>query len=333
VLRRLIIIPISLFFVVAFSYGLVEIMPGDPALAIAGNTANEREVAIIRAELGLDRPFDERFVKFFTDIAQGDLGRSFFDGQIVSHEITRYFPASVEIMVLSLLFAGLIGLSLGALAGYFRQRAPDSVARIVITALQAVPEFLIALLLIFFIFYLWRWAPAPIGRLSLTDTYPPVVTNFLFIDLILAGDWNGLRSTAHRSVLPVATLAIGTAAYFAKVARATIGAAMSSKQVQFARACGLSEFKVLQYALLQARGPIITYTAILVAALVGGASIIETMFSWRGLGQWGLQAILNKDVPAIQGFVIATGSFTMIVYLALDLVVAALDPRIRHDRG
>ncbi|MSO65425.1 MAG: ABC transporter permease [Alphaproteobacteria bacterium] len=331
ILRRLLIIPASLFFVITLSYLLVELMPGDPALAIAGSTASEREVAIIRSELGLDRPFGERYVDYVGGVLRGDFGRSFFDGQEVRNDIVRYFPASLELMVLSVILAALIGLSLGATAGYFRRRAPDTAARIVITATQAIPEFLIGLLLIFFVFYLWRWAPAPIGRLGLTDTYPPVVTRFLLIDLVLAGDWRGFTSAVHRSVLPVVTLGIGTAAYFAKVARTTIGAAMESRQVQFARACGLSEFKVLQYALLQARTPILTYTAILIGTLVGGASIIETMFSWQGLGQWGLQSIIALDVPAIQGFIIVTGLFTMVVYLVLDLLVALLDPRITHD--
>ena len=330
-LRRLLLIPISMFFVVSFSYLLVDLMPGDPALAIAGTTASEREVLIIRHELGLDRPFDERYVGFVTGVVQGDFGRSFFNGQDVLEDIFRYLPASLELMIVSLSLAAVIGLSIGALAGYFRRRAPDSIARIAITALQAVPEFLIGLLLIFVVFYLWRLAPPPIGRLGITDTYPAVVTRFLFLDLIIAGDWDGLGSALHRSLLPVLTLAIGTAAYFAKVSRTTIGAAMESKQVQFARACGLSEFKVLRCALLQARTPILTYTAILIGALVGGASIIETMFSWQGLGQWGLHAILALDVPAIQGFIIATGLFSMTVYLLLDLVVAALDPRVTHE--
>lgn len=331
VARRLLLIPISMFFVITFSYFLVEMMPGDPALAIAGTTASEREVTIIRQQLGLDRPFDERYASFIAGVVQGDFGISFFDGQSVRESIFRFLPASLELMILSLSLAALIGISIGAMAGYFRRRAPDSIARIGITALQAVPEFLIGLLLIFTVFYLWRLAPPPVGRLGLSDSYPDPVTRFLFLDLIIAGDWDGLVSALHRALLPVLTLAIGTAAYFAKVSRTTIGAAMESRQVQFARACGLSEFMVLRYALLQARTPILTYAAILIGTLVGGASIIETMFAWQGLGQWGLASIIALDVPAIQGFIIATGLFSMLVYLALDLLVAALDPRVTHE--
>lgn len=331
VIRRLIVIPVSLFLVVTFSYLLVEIMPGDPAFVIAGTGASEEEVAKIRTDLGLDRPLVDRYLSYVGNVLRGDFGNSFFTGSDVGDDILRFFPASLELMTMALSLAAVFGVTVGAIAGYFRKRAPDHIARIAVTMVQAVPDFLVGLLLIFFVFFLWKIAPAPIGRLGLTDTYPPVVTRFLLLDLAIAGDWDGLRSALHRSMLPVLTLAIGLSAYLARLSRTTIGAAMNSRQVQFARACGLSELRVLHYAILEARTPIITYTAILVGVLIGGMSIIETMFAWQGLGEWGLKSIIALDVPAIQGFIVVTGLFTMLVYLALDLIVVALDPRLRHD--
>lgn len=331
IIRRLAFIPLALFGVITVSFLLVSIMPGDPALAILGSTASEREVATIRTQLGLDRSLGERYVTYVADVLRGDFGRSFFTGQDIRNEILKYFPASVELVVMALLLASVVGISLGTLAGYFRGRAPDRATRVAIASLQAVPEFLIGLLLIFFLFYLWRLAPPPLGRLGIMDTYPPAVTNFLLVDLVLAGDWKTLGTALHRSMLPVLTLALAAIPMFAKITRTTVGAAMGSRQVQYARACGLPERQVVYYALLQARTPILTYTAMLFGAMVGGSAIIETMFSWQGLGQWGLNAIITLDIPAIQGFVIATGLFTMLVYLALDLIVVALDPRIKHD--
>jgi peptide/nickel transport system permease protein len=331
VAKRLAFIPLALFGVITISFLLVSIMPGDPALAILGSTASEREVATVRNELGLDRPLAERYVAYVGNVLQGDFGRSFFTGQEIRDEIVKYFPASIELVVMSLLLAALVGISIGAVAGYFRGRVPDKAVRVTIAGLEAVPGFLAGLLLIFFLFYLWRLAPSPLGRLGITDIYPQPVTNFLLVDLIIAGDWKTLQSALHRSMLPVLTLALGAIPLFAKITRTTVGAAMGSKQIQYARACGLSEWRVAQYALLQARTPILTYTAMLFGAMVGGSAIIETMFSWQGLGQWGLNAIITLDIPAIQGFVIVTGLFTMVVYLLLDLIVAALDPRIKHD--
>lgn len=330
-LKRLAFIPLAMVGVITISFLLVSIMPGDPALAILGSTASEREVEIVRTQLGLDRPLLERYVAYVGDVVQGDLGRSFFTGQQITGEIAKYFPASVELVVMSLLLGATTGITLGAVAGYYRGQAPDSASRFVIAGLQAVPEFLIGLLLIFFLFFLWRVAPSPLGRLGITDIYPPSVTGFLLVDLALAGDWKTFASALHRSMLPVLTLALGAIPLFAKITRTTVGTAMGSKQIQFARACGLSEWRVIQYALLQARTPILTYTAMLFGAMVGGSAIIETIFSWQGLGQWGLNAIITLDIPAIQGFVVVTGLFTMLVYLALDLLVVALDPRITHD--
>jgi len=329
--RRLAFIPLALFGVITISFLLVSIMPGDPALAILGSTASEREVETVRTQLGLDRPLHERYVVYVGDVFRGDFGRSFFTGQDIGGEILKYFPASVELVVMALAIASIVGISIGAAAGYYRGGLPDKASRVAITVLQAVPEFLIGLLLIFFAFYLWRLAPSPLGRLGIMDVYPPVVTRFLLIDLIIEGDWKTLSSALHRSVLPVLTLALGAIPLFAKITRTTVGAAMGSKQVQYARACGLPEWRVVQYALLQARTPILTYTAMLFGAMVGGSAIIETMFSWQGLGQWGLNAIITLDIPAIQGFVIVTGLFTMVAYLVLDLLVVMLDPRIKHD--
>jgi peptide/nickel transport system permease protein len=331
ILRRLAFIPVALFGIITASFLLVSIMPGDPALVILGSTASEQELLTVRSELGLDRPLFDRYVTYIGDVLTGDFGQSFFTGQDIGSEILRFFPASVELVVMALVLAGIVGISLGALAGYYRGHGQDRAARVVIASLQALPEFLIGLLLIFFLFYLWRLAPSPLGRLGIMDTYPPVVTHFLLLDLIIAGDWKTLGSALHRSMLPIFTLALGAIPMFAKITRATVGAAMESKQVQFARACGLPEWRVLHYALLQARTPILTYTAMLFGAMVGGSAIIETMFSWQGLGQWGLNAIITLDIPAIQGFVIFTGLFTMLVYLALDLLVVALDPRVHHD--
>ncbi|MCX5577708.1 ABC transporter permease [Kaistia terrae] len=330
VAKRLAFIPLALFAVITISFLLVSIMPGDPALAILGSTANEQEVATVRSQLGLDRPLAERYVTYVGGVLQGDFGRSFFTGQPIRDEIVKYLPASIELVVMAILLAALVGISIGTLAGYCRGRAPDKAVRVVIAGLEAIPGFLAGLLLIFAFFYLWRLVPSPTGRLGIVNIYPPTVTHFLLIDLILAGDWNGLRSTLHRSMLPVLTLALAAIPLFAKITRTTVGGAMGSKQIQYARACGLSEWRVVQYALLQARTPILTYTAMLFGAMVGGSAIIETIFSWQGLGQWGLKAIVALDIPAIQGFVIVTGFCTMLVYLVLDLVVAALDPRIQH---
>lgn len=330
-LRRLAILPLSLFVVVTASFFLVQLIPGDPALVIAGSFATEAEVAGIRHRLGEDRPLPDRYGTYIARLAHGDLGTSFITGQPVSSQIARYLPASIELVTLAMVFAAAVGVLVGVTAGYFRRRLIDRAARVFITSLQSTPDFLVGLLLIYLFFYVLRLAPAPVGRLGVTDPRPLVRTNFLFVDIALSGNWPLLATAFKHAILPITTLGLVYAAFMAKVARATVGRAMWSHQTQFARACGLAEWKVLWYAFLTARTPVLTYGASLFGVLVGGASIVELLFSWGGFGEWGLRSILTLDIPAIQGFVVVMGLITILVYLILDLLVVALDPRISYE--
>jgi peptide/nickel transport system permease protein len=232
------------------------------------------------------------------------------------------------LVLMAMVVAVILGLLIGILAGYFRDRLPDRVMRVVISGIQSVPDFFLGLLLIYLLFFKMGWAPPPVGRIGLLESPPPTVTDALILDSIIAGDWELVRSALYHSLMPVLALGVYYTAYFAKTARATLGPAFRSPQVEYARACGLSEWKVLGYAFRQARTPIITYGAILLAALIGGAAIVEIVFSWGGLGQWAVDRILTLDIPAIQGFILVTGTLTLLIYFALDILVAMLDPRV-----
>jgi peptide/nickel transport system permease protein len=327
---RLLAIPVSLLVIVTLTFGLVELMPGDPAVTIAGNFANPQEVARIRADLGLDRPLLERYGAYVGRVARGDLGTSYFSDRPVRSELGERLPATAELVVLALLVAGALGLAIGMLGAYFARRLPDRLARTVTTAFQSTPDFLLALLLIYLLFFVARIAPPPVGRSGLLDEGAPDVTGFLLIDAALTGSLAQVWQAIQQLMLPVLALGLVYSAYFAKVSRATMASALASAQVEFARACGLPERRVLGYAFTQARAPIVTYVAILFGSLLGGAAIVERIFSWQGVGQWGLDAVLKLDVPVIQGFVLAAGLVTIVVYLVLDLVVLLLDPRVSY---
>ena len=222
-------------------------------------------------------------------------------------------------------------MGIGALGAYFDGRAIDKLARSGVSVLQAIPDFFLGILLIYIVFFVLSWAPAPVGRLGFLETEPRRLTGFLIIDSILAGDGPLLKSVLWHSMLPVLTLGIAFSAFFARTTRNVLGPVFRSKEVEFARACGLKERTVVGYALREARTPILTYGAILLALLVGGSAIVETIFSWGGIGQWGVAAILRLDIPQVQGFILVLSLLTFLVYVALDVVVAALDPRISYD--
>lgn len=329
--KRLMMIPISLLVLITLTFLLLELMPGNPAVTIAGDFASEEEVASIEEELGLNDPLLERYMSYLGDVVTGDLGRSFFTDQPVRDELFERLPATIELVVLALMVASSLGLLLGTLGAYFRRRFYDRLSRGAVTLFQSTPDFLLALVLIYLFFFLWRLAPAPVGRLGLSGGPVDRVTGFLLIDTLIAGDLDSFVNAAKHLLLPTAALGVVYAAYFAKTARSTMATALDSSQVEFARACGLSEYKVVRYGFLQARTPILTYGAILFGALIGGAAIIERIFSWQGVGQWALEAILSLDIPVIQGFILAAGFVTIFVYLMLDVLVMVLDPRVRYE--
>lgn len=327
--KRLLAIPLSLFVVATFAFGLVALIPGDPAVQILGQFASTDELARLRAELGLDRSFIARYGTFMGQLVQGDLGTSFFSRRPVVEEIGRYLPATIELVVLSTLGAVIIGLVIGGIGAYYRGRWQDRVSSGAITLFQSVPDFLLALLLIFFLFYVLRLVPPPVGRLGFGEAGPPSITGMLLVDALIAGDFATFKRAASASIMPVLALSVVYSAYIGKISRTTIATALNSDQALYARGCGLSEWRVFKYALLQSRTPILTYGAILFGSLIGGAAIIETVFAWRGVGEWALQSMLKLDMPAIQGFIIVAGGITLLLYLVLDILVIFLDPRIR----
>ena len=329
-LKRAALIPISIFIVLTASFALINLLPGDVALQIAGGFATEERVDEIRSELGLDRPLAERYVNYLGDLARGDLGESYFTSESVRGEIFARLPSSLEVVIPALLFAFIFGLLLGSVSAFYRGKAADRYTRVVISLIQAIPDFLLALVLIYLVFFLLGWAPAPVGRFELTERAPSAVTHFMVLDAAISRDWRLLWSILRHMLLPVLSLGIVYSVYFGKVARAALNTALNSPQVDFARACGLHERRVFRYALLVARTPILTYGAILFGGLVGGAAIVETIFSWQGLGQWALEAMLRLDLPAIQGFILAAGLGTLVIYLALDILIVYLDPRVTH---
>jgi ABC-type dipeptide/oligopeptide/nickel transport system permease component len=328
--RRLLFIPAALLIVATCAFWLIELLPGDPARILAGTLASDERIEQIRDELGLSAPASERYVDYVRGIGRGDLGTSYFSGRPVSEEITLYLPATIELIAGSLILATLIGVALGTAGAYYQGRAGDRITRWIVTIFQSVPDFFLALILIYLLYFILGLAPAPAGRLGFFDPVPVRVTGFLYADAAIAGDWQTLRVALARGILPTLTLGLVYSAYFAKAARSSVGESLQSQQVTFARACGLRERTVLRYALLDARTPILTFVGILFAALIGAAAIVETVFAWNGLGQWALTAILRNDVPAIRGFVLVSGLVTLLVFLVIDVVVALLDPRVSY---
>ena len=330
VLGRLGFLVAAMLGVVTLSFLLVSVTPGDPARLIAGPLASGEQVAAVSAELGLDKPIGERYIDYMSGLFRGDLGESYFSKQSVTSEIIDKLPATLVLVFLSVAFAAVVGVLVGAMGAYFRGRWPDRFARFFTGVFQAIPDFFLGLILIYVMFFLLGVAPAPSGQLGFAETAPPQVTGAVPVDALIAGDMGLFVSSLQHLMLPVLTLGLVYAAYFAKTARTTVGRALNSQQVQFARAMGLPERTVLRYAYIESRTTIVTYGGVIFAALLGGEAIVEKVFAWNGIGTWALDGILRLDIPVVQGMVLTAGSLTLIIYTLLDIVVGLLDPRISH---
>ena len=261
-LQRVLIIPLSLLVLVTASFGLIALIPGDPAIGILGQYATPTAVAQLHHQFGFDKPLAQRYLDYVVSVAHGDLGNTFFGGRSVVEEIATRLPNTIELIILSLFVAVGVGILVGTAGAYFSGRLPDRLSRLLITTFQSIPDFLFGLLLIFCFYYLWRLVPAPVGRLGISDPRPVPITNFILLDALLHGDGAIFVSALGHAILPVVTLGLVYSAYLAKTAHATMASSLASAQVEFARACGLTERQVLWYAFTTARLPILTYGAI-----------------------------------------------------------------------
>jgi peptide/nickel transport system permease protein len=329
--KRLLFVPFAVFIVVSLSFLLINGIPSDPARAIAGDLATPQAIQQIDHSIGLDQSLGHRYVVYIKDVfLHGNLGMSYYSHRAVRSDLVQFWPSTVELVVLALVFAVIVGLLIGTAAAYWQRRGPDRGAQVYISFFNAIPNFFLGLVLIYFLFFKLRWAPAPTGQLGLLDQAPPVHTHSIMLDALIAGQWSTFRDAVTHAILPVLALGLTMAAVLAKTTRSVLGRALDSYQVEFARACGLSERQALGYGFRVARTPLITYGALLFTTLLGGAAVVETVFAWNGLGQWTIDRFQHLDLPEMEGIVLLTGLTTLLLLIVLDLLVAFLDPRVSY---
>lgn len=326
--KRLVLIPVSIFVVVVISFFLIALIPASTAMTIAGDDATPERIAAITAQLGLDKPIGQQFLDYLVRLIQFDLGTSFYSGLPTAQEMAAKIPASLELALPAFILSILIGGALGTAGAFFAGKLPDKIERVWSTVLHALPEFLLGVLAIYVVFFLLGWVPAPTGRLAISDNPPTTITGFYTIDALLAGDPETFGHAVERLVLPVAVLALSGSVSFARMTRAGLAESLHSNFIEYARATGLPRQQIVRYALLDIRTPILTYVAMGVGHLIGGAAIIETLFSWPGYGAWGITGMGALDAPVIQSFVLVSGLLALLSYVVLDIVSVVFDPRI-----
>ena len=327
--KRLLVFVPQLLGVTLVAFLLIQLLPGDPARFILGPKATPEGLANLRELMGLDKPLPEQYLIYVQGVLQGDLGRSWFSGQPVLDDLASRTPATLELLTYSMILAIVVGVSLGTWSAAHRGRGAVVRVGSVYTRLAgAFPDFWVSLVAIFIFFYQLRWAPAPLGRLGALDTPPPTTTGFYTIDSLLAGQVDTFWSAVSHLILPVAVLGLIVAPMLAKVTTTVMNEVLRSDYVRYGEAVGLRRTTMIRYSLRNSLPPILTVIGILFVYLLSGAVLVEKVFSWGGVGQYAVQAVVNSDYAAIQGFVLFTAVFTMLVYLVIDILYIAVDPRI-----
>ena len=297
--RVLQVIPIALL-VTTLVFSLIHLIPGDPVEMMLGEGAQRGQVEQLREELGLDRPLSVQYVSYLSGLARGDLGRSLHYGEPVTRLLAAHYPATVLLTFASMAVALLVALPLGAVAAYRRNTAIDHFSRLFSLVGVSMPNFWLG---------------------------PMLILLFsIQLDLFPVSGLGGWRSL----VLPAVTLGSALAGILTRMVRTSLAEELHRPYLTTARAKGLGRVAVVvRHALRNASIPVVTVVGLQFGALLTGAIITETVFSWPGVGRLLIQAIRLRDYPLIQGGVLAIAMTYLLLNLVTDLVYAALDPRIR----
>lgn len=305
--KRLIQLVFVLFILSLVIFILMKLAPGDPVLTLLHAdemSITQSDEAALREELGFDQPVLVQYGKWMLGLIQLDLGTSYLKGRPVLDELLDKLPATIQLTASGLAVMVAIALPLGLIASRYPNRWPDHVSRILALVGASIPSFWMGLLLIYLFSLKLGWLPT-----------------------------SGKGSFAHM-ILPSITLGFAMAAVYARLLRSGLLESLSQDYIKAARARGLAERRILMgHALRAALLPVITVFGVSFGNLLAGSVVIETLFAWPGLGSLALEAIFERDYPIIQGYVLATGLFVVIVNLLVDLSYSLLDPRIRLGKG
>ncbi|MCC6306075.1 MAG: ABC transporter permease [Rhodobacteraceae bacterium] len=307
---------------VVVTFGLLLLIPGDPAALMLGQEASAEAIATLRLNLGLDDPWHLRLGRYFLALLRGDMGMSLFQGQPVATIIAGRLGATVELAVAALVTASLLGIALGVVAAMRQGSWLDTLAMLFAQLGVSMPVYWLALLLMLGFAVQLGWLPA-VGR------GPPIGTAAW---AALTGRPELLAQSFAYLLLPATALAMNAAAVISRLVRASMLEVLREDFVRTARAKGLRRGRVVvRHALANALLPVLSVIGLRFGALLGGAVLTESIFAWPGLGQLTIAAISQRDLPLIQGIVLTFAVIFALVNLAVDLLYAAVDPRVRLE--
>lgn len=301
-----------LLIVSLITFGLMRLIPGDPAAAMAGLGATAEQLDQLRRDLGLEDPFLVQLAKWYGGLLQGNLGRSILMGQDVLEVTLIRLPVTIALSLYALVLTLLLGMVSGIIAALRQNTVVDQLAMVFAMIGISVPNFFLGLLMILFFAVYLGWLP--------TGGYIPL--------------WDDPIGWLRTSTMPALSLALLQMGLLARITRSTMLEVLRQDYIRTARAKGLPRRTVVvKHALTNALIPITTVVGIIISLSISGAVVTESLFSIPGMGQLLTQAVLNRDYPMVQGGLLLTTTFLVLVNILVDIAYAILDPRVRYERS
>jgi peptide/nickel transport system permease protein len=328
-LIRLLTMAVTLFGVAVIVFVLMRVVPGDPIAMMTPPGATAADVEKLRALHGLDKPVPEQFAIWLGRVAEGDFGTSISQRRSVLALIGERLPATLELALAAMAAAVLLGVALAVAGTWWRGRWPEAVIDAVTGLVLAIPDFLWAL--IFILVFGVAVAVLPIsGRIDPRLEFG-FVTQFYLAESLLRGAFGVFATLLAHLVLPAAALALPLTAVITRVLKSSLAEAMTQDYVRMAAVRGFPRLRIIMgEALGNALIPTVTLTGVQFTFLIGGTVLVERIFAYPGIGNMAIEAVINRDLPLIQGVVLTFALLFIAINLAVDMSYALLNPRLRH---
>lgn len=313
IVRRCAVAAVMIFMVATSVFMILHVVPGDPVevmLSADGMAPDPTVVAEMRSRLGLDLPLHEQFLNYMTNLARGDLGTSFQDGEPVAHNIAQRLPRTLELIGMATLLSLLVGIPLGVLAARKRGSWIDRLLGGATSFSLSIPTFVLGTL--FILIFSLSLGLVPAGGFVSFSQAP-------LDHLVLL-------------LMPSATIAVGFSAVIIRMTRSTVLDVLQQDWVRTARAKGLKEKRVMRrHVVRNALGPVLTVTGLQMGSMLGGTVLVEYIFNWPGMSGFLVRAVESRDYPEVQGVVLVTASLFILINLIVDVLYSLLDPQVRKS--
>lgn len=328
--RILMLIPVLLG-VTIIVFVITHVFAPDPAATVLGQHATMESMERWREANGLNGSLAKQFLTYLNGILHGNLGNSYYTKMPVAQELMTRFPATIELAVVSIILASVVGVLLGIVSAIKKNSVTDNAARMISLLGVSMPIFWLGILMIIVFSGNLHWLPSN-GQINAL-LKPQHVTGFNLLDCIITGNQPGLVDSLKHIIMPALALSMYSLGIITRITRSSMLNCMGQDYVRTARAKGLAEGSVIRkHALRNAMNPVVTIIGLQFGGMLGGAVLTERVFSWPGIGSYIVECVQKSDFPVIQGAVLLTATIYVVVNLIVDIVYTLLDPRIKYAK-